>query len=95
MGIKYVRKTIDAPIIMGLDEPDWPALINDICGQAIPKKQIAEACDMTRQVLYSIIDGTSKPHWLQGQLLLNLHNSVVPAKQRRQPSMLSAMVKQL
>lgn len=76
--VAYERKTIDAPPMASVDEPDWAKLIEEICAQRVPKKQIAERCDMHRQVLYSIIKGASVPYWRQGQLLIDLHKKIVP-----------------
>lgn len=81
--VGYERKTIDAPPMASVDEPDWAQLIEDICAQRVPKKQIAERCDMHRQVLYSIINGASVPYWRQGQLLIDLHKKVVPAAPKK------------
>ncbi len=75
--VTYERKTADAPVMAHITEPNWPALIGRLCQKSIPKKQIAERCDMTRQVLYSIIAGKSVPYWRQGQLLIDLHQRVV------------------
>ena len=75
--VSYARKTADAPVMAHITEPNWPALIGRLCQKSIPKKQIAERCDMSRQVLYYIIAGRSVPQWRQGQLLIDLHQRVV------------------
>lgn len=85
--VAYQRKTADAPVMGAVDEPDWSELISDLCRNSIPKKQIAERCDMTRQVLYSIIAGRSVPYWRQGQLLIDLHKRVVGEVKKPAPTL--------
>lgn len=80
MRTAYERKTVDAPALPSVVEPDWAELITDICQQGVPKKQIAERCDIERQVLYYWLEGKSSPRWRQGQLLLALHKAIVPQK---------------
>jgi len=80
MRTAYDRKTVDAPALPLVVEPDWAELITDICQQGVPKKQIAERCDIERQLLYYWLEGKSSPRWRQGQLLLALHKAIVPQK---------------
>jgi len=85
--IVWVRKTVDAPPLDAVNEPDWTTLLDEIFQQGVPKKQVAERCEMTRQVLYSIWHGVSVPHWRQGQLLIALHKKVAPQQLPRVPMM--------
>ena len=78
--VAYERKTKDAPKIDRVLDPDWAQLILEICGTGIPKKQIHERCEISREILYSILRGASVPYWRQGQMILALHARVVPAK---------------
>jgi hypothetical protein len=80
MRTAYDRKTVDAPALPPVVEPDWVELITDICQQGVPKKQIAERCDIERQLLYYWLEGKSSPRWRQGQLLIELHKAIVPPK---------------
>lgn len=73
----YSRKTKDAPVLTRLDEPNWSKLIDDLVKLHVPKKQIAERCEMYRQTLYGIWENGVKPNWRQGQLLINLHRRLV------------------
>lgn len=79
-AVPYERKTKDAPKMERVLDPDWAQLILDICGTGIPKKQIGERCEISREIIYSILRGVSVPYWRQGQMLLALHAKVVPAK---------------
>lgn len=76
----YQRKTVDAPVLPKvIATPPWVNLISDLVKRRIPKKQIAERCDMARETLYSIWEG-KQPSWRQGQLLLELHRRAVPSE---------------
>ena len=88
MRTAYDRKTVDAPALPPVVEPDWAELITDIYQQGVPKKQIAERCEMDRQSLYNLLKGATSPRWRQGQLLIALHKSIVPQKPK---SMLSTL----
>lgn len=92
--VGYARKTVDAPTIPQVVEPDWSQLIDDLCRKGIPKKQIAERCSIERQVLYGMIAGTSIPKWRQGQLLIELHKAAGPHTPRS-PSLLGATLCQM
>ena len=93
--VVYERKTADAPVMGVVNEPNWGELITQLCQKSVPKKQIAERCDMTRQVLYWILAGKSVPQWRQGQLLIDLHKRVVIDKpEPKPPSILTSMLGQ-
>ena len=80
--VPYVRKTKDAPKIDRVLDPDWSQIILEICATGIPKKQIAQRCEINREMLYSVLRGATTPYWRQGQMILALHTRVVPPKPR-------------
>ena len=69
----YVRKTKDAPVML-LPEPDWSKVILGLKRQGYPVKQLCDKTGCTREMMYSVLAGRSKPSWTVGEYLRRLHD---------------------
>lgn len=71
----YVRKKKDAPW-NSQHEPDWSAMLTALRRKGYPLTQLAERCLTTRDTLYAVQKGLTRPSWIAGEYLRRLHNEI-------------------
>lgn len=69
----YTRKTKDVPFLRVPKAPPFHRLILDLSARGYPKAQIARACNMTREKLYSLLSEKYDPTYVEGLMIIELH----------------------
>lgn len=69
----YTRKTKDVPFLRVPKTPPFHRLVLDIVARGYPKAQIARACNMTREKLYSLLSEKYDPTYVEGLMIIELH----------------------